>query len=94
LAANQFDQSVTVSFIFIINFLFVCCQNLFLFGKKWKPKISGIQLDTLRCRNHGQHVFLDRSGILLIDFLPCGKTINADVSYATFKRLWRSNQNC
>jgi hypothetical protein len=35
----------------------------------------------------------DRIGFLLLEFLPCGQTINADAYCATLKRLWHNIQN-
>jgi histone-lysine N-methyltransferase SETMAR len=38
-------------------------------------------------------VFWDRKGVLLVDFLPQGSTINADVYCNTLKKLRRAIQN-
>jgi hypothetical protein len=43
-------------------------------------------------QNYDQH-FWDRKGVLLIDFLLCGKLINADAYCMTLNRLWHAIEN-
>ncbi|KAJ4443883.1 hypothetical protein ANN_05670 [Periplaneta americana] len=48
---------------------------------------------TLSVRKVMCTVFWDRKGILLIDFLPRGETVNADRYYETLRKLRRAIQN-
>jgi len=38
-------------------------------------------------------VFWDRQGVLLVDFMPCNTTINADAYCAKLRRLCQAIQN-
>jgi histone-lysine N-methyltransferase SETMAR len=38
-------------------------------------------------------VFWDRKGVLLVEFMPQGTTINAEAYYTTLRQLWRTIQN-
>jgi histone-lysine N-methyltransferase SETMAR len=53
--------------------------------KKFKPTISTCKI---MCT-----VFWDRKGILLVEFLPQGSTINASAYCDTLKKLHRAIQN-
>ena len=56
------------------------------------PESNEVQATSL-VRKIMATVFWDRKGILLIDFLECGLTINADAYCETVRKLRRAIQN-
>ena len=56
------------------------------------PESIEVQASIFSQKNHGHRFLGDRKGILLIDFLECGLTINADAYCETVRKLRRAIQ--
>ena len=57
------------------------------------PESIEVQASIFSQKNHGHRFLGDRKGILLIDFLERGLTINADAYCKTVRKLRRAIQN-